>query len=639
MIKTDEQFIDDVVTSIIKPVTDVTLDVWAEENVRLPFSAISSRFSCTPTPYLREPMRFCTGSAMQNGHRIERVTVVGSVQSAKSTLQEVVASYAIAEEPGPLMWNFQTDGDADEAVRERIDRIFKATPPIAKLLPDRYRAKHIDFGHMFAIIQGAETRANLQSKSIRWLLNDEVWLWPQGHLAEAEKRTTAFWNRFILNTSTGGTEDDDSHGAFSDGDQCEWMFECPACKMLQPYQIKGRNKKYTGGLTWETNELTQNPDGEWNYMELAKTAYYECSNSDCTHRYYDSVASRRDMNLRSRYVAQNTNPLPGNKSFHFNAICVEWVSWSKLVVEFLKAVSASKFGAFLPLQEFIQKRLGEFWKLQETHSEVEKVTANYRAGDPWADEYRLYMSVDVQADHFWYAVRAFATDGRSRLLYCGKILGSWDDVRAVQLKARVADKCVGVDASFGPGGKGPRAVFYQCCRFGWTALMGDDKISYSVARADGKVTQRPISKKMLGDPMRGAKTSDVSAYDKSKMRMRACALFRWSNPTIKKVLDNLWAGNGKAWDIPENTPADWFKQLKAEIPQVKVDPATGRGRVKYVLVDRKNGAHLRDCECMIVAMASLSGLIGDDVEIGGNTEELTAPTGVNIDIEEYESSE
>jgi hypothetical protein len=206
-----------------------------------------------------------------------------------------------------------------------------------------------------------------------------------------------------------------------------------------------------------------------------------------------------------------------------------------------------------------------------------------------------------------------AIHGRSRLLHCGKILGSWDDVRAIQLRAKVADKFVGVDASFGPGGKGPRAVFYQCCRFGWTALMGDDKLSYSVVRTNGQVAQRPISKRMFGDPMRGAKASDVSIYDKSKMKLRVCALFRWSNPSIKKILDNLWVGKGKAWEIPENTPSDWFSQLKAEIAQTKIDQTTMRSKLVYVLVDRKNGSHLRDCECMIVAMASLAGLVGDDV--------------------------
>lgn len=622
----DDDFIEGVIQNSFKPATNDPLDQWAEKHVKLPFSAISTNFSCKPTPYLREPLRYCAGDVIEDGHRIDRVTVVGSVQSAKSTLQEAVACYAIGEDPGPMMWNFQTDGDADEAMRERIDKIFKATKPVAKLLPGRYKSKHIDFGHMFVIVQGAETRSNLQSKPIRWLLNDETWLWPPGHLAEAEKRVTAFWNKFVLNVSTGGVEGDDTQGAFKDGDMCEWMFECPCCKMLQPFQMKGRNKLFQGGLTWDENEKTRQPNGSWNYNELVKTVHYECSNLDCLHRYSDSVTSRRDMNSRARYVPQNKNRVPGNKSFHFNALCVEWVSWSLIAVEFLKAVELTKFAVFQQLQEFVQKRLGEFWKLQETHEEVEKVPGEFRLLENWADEVCRFMSVDVQQDHFWYVVRAFSADGRSRLISCGKISGSWDDVRAKQLACRVlVDRRVLVDASYGPGGKGPRAVFYQCCRFGWTAMMGDDAKFFSVVVEDGKKTktvQRPVSKKLLGDPMRGAKASDMSQLDKNKMRLRNCALFKWSNPSIKQIVDNLFRGMGKAWDVPTDVPADWFAQLKAEIPQTKLDPVTGRGKIIYVLVDRRNGSHLRDCECMITAAATMQGLIGDDV---ANLEDLTEP--------------
>jgi len=612
----DQLYIRKLIASVFKPTTDVPLDEWAEANVRLPFSAIAQRFSCDPTPYLRDPIKYCSGNEVANGHRVFRVTVVGSVQSAKSTLQEVVASFAICEDPGPMMWNYQTDGDAKEAVRERIEKMFKANPLINSMLPKRYAAQHVDFPHMFVIIQGAETRDNLQSKPIRWLLNDETWLWPPGHLAEAEKRVTAFWNKMIVNTSTGGIENDDTHDAVRDGDMCTWMFTCPTCGLLQPFQIKGRGKEFAGGVTWEDNEKTRNADGTWNFAEVARHTYYECSNMDCGHRFRDSVASRRLMNSRARYVPRNNNPLPGNKSFHFNAFCVEWISWSTLAIEFLKATEAAKFGMFLPLQEFVQKRLGEFWRVQETQSEVNKVVSDYRMMDAWADEYARFMSVDVQADHFWYVVRAFAADGRSRMISCGRISGTWDDVRTMQLRVQVRDKLVLVDCSFGPGGKGPRAVYYQCCRFGWTAMMGDDAKSYShVDKERKQVYQRPVSGKMFGDPMRGAKATDVSSYDKSKMKTRYCAMFKWSNPTIKQIVDNLWHGRGKAWDVPANTPVEWFAQIKAEIPQVVVNKTTGRGAVVYVLVDKRSGAHMRDCECMIVAAASMAGLVGDDISL------------------------
>ena len=61
-------------------------------------------------------------------------------------------------------------------------------------------------------VLGAHNKTNLQRRSIRWLVGDETWRWPEGHMAEAEARVTAFgWLGKCLFMSQGGEDDDDTH--------------------------------------------------------------------------------------------------------------------------------------------------------------------------------------------------------------------------------------------------------------------------------------------------------------------------------------------------------------------------------------------------------------------------------------------
>jgi hypothetical protein len=602
----DHDFIFKTFAERFKPSTTLDLDVWAEEHVRMPYSAVSERFSCALTPYLREPLKICAGNTVINGHRIEEVTIMAAVQGAKSALEEAIACYAIAEDAGPMMWNFQGDSDAKEAAESRLLKLFRATKPVCALLPHKYRTQVISFDHMFLIIQGAESKGNLQSKSIRWQLNDETWLWPAGHLAEARKRTTAWWNRMIINVSTGSVWDDDTDTAWKEGDQRVWSHTCPACGHSAPFQLLTRGREC--GLTWDENELTRKKDGTWNYIEVAKTVKYQCR---CGKLWKDTPASRETMNATGFYAITNLNATPKKVSFRFPAMCVPWISWVDVVVEFLKACDAMKLGVLIPLQEFVQKRLGEAFRPRGVEAPPDSKTSTYKMGDPWPEAFRKFMGVDVQSDHFWVVIRGVSEYGKkSRKLWCGRVDGTYDDVRAKQLEFGVDDICVIVDAAYGQGGKGPRSVFYQCCRFGWTATFGDDREFFSeVDKKTGLPKKVLVSKPQLGDPLLGAKASD--GMDKSAMKLRVCRVFRWSNPGVKDILENLWRGRGIPWEIAEDTPIEWFNHMKAEIKKVVPNKQTGRPDIRYVLVDRK-GAHLRDCECLIIVGMIRSGLLAAD---------------------------
>jgi phage terminase large subunit GpA-like protein len=66
-------------------------------------------------------------------------------------------------------------------------------------------AIHFNNGMVLWIL-GAHNKTNLQRRSIRWLVGDETWRWPEGHMAEAEARVTAFgWSRAAVLSITACT--------------------------------------------------------------------------------------------------------------------------------------------------------------------------------------------------------------------------------------------------------------------------------------------------------------------------------------------------------------------------------------------------------------------------------------------------
>lgn len=608
LLESDVTFISRVFREGLKPREVVDVVDWCCQHVRMPYSARQERFSTKIARYIEEPLRYAAGNQVLHGHRVKETTVLGAVQSAKSSMQEALACFAISEDPGPLMWNFQTNEDAKEAAESRIQKLFSATRPVRERLPGhgRQRTTAINFDDLYLIIQGAETRSNLQSKSIRWQINDEVWLWPDGNHAEAKKRVTAFWNSSILNVSTGSIKGSEIDAAFLEADQREWMFKCPSCETFQKYHIK--RKGDAGGLTWDDNELTHS-GGEWNKLEVAKTVRYECD--CCDHIFYDTPRTRREMNLSSRYFAQNPNPLPGKVSFHYNALAVEWVPWADIVLEFLNATSLAKQGFLLPLKEFILKRLAEAWEERGAEEAVAVETSGYRMGDAWDEEETKFMAVDVQDLSFYVGIRQVASDGASRGYYYAH-LDTWDDVRAAQLEHGVDDKRVLVDASFGPGKMGPRAVFYECCKYGWTALQGDDKEYFSIIdKRTGLSKRRLYGKMQFGDPLIGQKKGQPQ-YDAKFMKMRVCPLFRWSNPGVKDILENLSRKRGVSWEIPMDIPNEWHKHMAAEVKKVEKSSSTGRPVAKYVQVKRDN--HYRDVELMLLVAMLIARLLPSDFE-------------------------
>ena len=564
---------------------------WCEENVKnIPYSPIPGHFKSANSPWVREVME-----AMADPD-IRIVSIVAPVQSSKTISAELCLCYIIANFPGPCLWLSQTNADAKDQAEARLHKLFSECDAVKKLFPaDRHKKKTqtVFFSNGMTLwVLGAHAKSNLQSRSIRWLIGDETWQWPSGHMQQAEARVTAFgWLGKCIFLSQGGTENDDTHRKFETTDMREWEFKCPKCGKYQPYKWSNIewDKNYRGG------------EGRMDFAKVRSSVRLVCE--FCKHEIADSDANRKLLNSSAKFVPQNPNAPATKAGFHWNSLAS--MSWGELAEMYLRAKESCRRGDMEDLKNFYQKRLALPWGDLEEDFTLDISPSGYRMGDDWESEgavgakgavlppphenknrVRLrFLTVDVQMDHFYAVVRTWACDASSRLVYCAK-LQTWEDVEILQNRFGVFPQLVFVDAGYSTF-----EVYRNCAKHNWTALMGDGRRDFP-HRVNGKITQRFYS------TARHPLVSD-----------RKCRMHYWSNLGIKDTLARLRSNQnpdeGSTWEVPSDVPEEYLKMLDSE-QRVK----NGNSWEWRQIGKRPN--HYWDCEAMQVCAAYMMKLFKVD---------------------------
>lgn len=564
---------------------------WCEENVKnIPYSPIPGHFKSANSPWVREVME-----AMADPD-IRIVSIVAPVQSSKTISAELCLCYIIANFPGPCLWLSQTDADAKDQAEARLHKLFSECDAVKKLFPaDRHKKKTqtVFFSNGMTLwVLGAHAKSNLQSRSIRWLIGDETWQWPNGHMQQAEARVTAFgWLGKCIFLSQGGMENDDTHRKFETTDMREWEFKCPKCGKYQPYKWSN--------IEWDKNY--RDGEGRMDFAKVRSSVRLVCE--FCKHEIADSDANRRLLNSSAKFVPQNPNAPTTKAGFHWNSLAS--MSWGELAEMYLRAKESCRRGDLEDLKNFYQKRLALPWGDLEEDFTLDISPSGYRMGDDWESEgavgakgavlppphenknrVRLrFLTVDVQMDHFYAVVRSWACDASSRLVYCAK-LQTWEDVEILQNRFGVFPQLVFVDAGYSTF-----EVYRNCAKHNWTALMGDGRRDFP-HRVNGKITQRFYS------TARHPLVSD-----------RKCRMHYWSNLGIKDTLARLRSNQnpdeGSTWEVPSDVPEEYLKMLDSE-QRVK----NGNSWEWRQIGKRPN--HYWDCEAMQVCAAYMMKLFKVD---------------------------
>lgn len=564
---------------------------WCEENVKnIPYSPIPGHFKSANSPWVREMME-----AMADPD-IRIVSIVAPVQSSKTISAELCLCYIIANFPGPCLWLSQTNADAKDQAEARLHKLFSECDAVKKLFPaDRHKKKTqtVFFSNGMTLwVLRAHAKSNLQSRSIRWLIGDETWQWPNGHMQQAEARVTAFgWLGKCIFLSQGGTENDDTHRKFETTDMREWEFKCPKCGKYQPYKWSNIewDKNYRGG------------EGRMDFAKVRSSVRLVCE--FCKHEIADSDANRKLLNSSAKFVPQNPNAPTTKAGFHWNSLAS--MSWGELAEMYLRAKESGRRGDMEDLKNFYQKRLALPWGDLEEDFTLDISPSGYRMGDDWESEAAVgtkgailppphenknrvrlrFLTVDVQMDHFYAVVRSWACDASSRLVYCAK-LQTWEDVEILQNRFGVFPQLVFVDAGYSTF-----EVYRNCTKHNWTALMGDGRRDFP-HRVNGKITQRFYS------TARHPLVSD-----------RKCRMHYWSNLGIKDTLARLRSNRnpdeGSTWEVPSDVPEEYLKMLDSE-QRVK----KGNSWEWRQIGKRPN--HYWDCEAMQVCAAYMMKLFKVD---------------------------
>lgn len=465
-----------------------------------------------------------------------------------------------------------------------------------KLFPaDRHKKKTqtVFFSNGMTLwVLGAHAKSNLQSRSIRWLIGDETWQWPSGHMQQAEARVTAFgWLGKCIFLSQGGTENDDTHRKFETTDMREWEFKCPKCGKYQPYKWSN--------IEWDKNY--RDGEGRMDFAKVRSSVRLVCE--FCKHEIADSDANRKLLNSSAKFVPQNPNAPTTKAGFHWNSLAS--MSWGELAEMYLRAKESGRRGDMEDLKNFYQKRLALPWGDLEEDFTLDISPSGYRMGDDWESEAAVgtkgailppphenknrvrlrFLTVDVQMDHFYAVVRSWACDASSRLVYCAK-LQTWEDVEILQNRFGVFPQLVFVDAGYSTF-----EVYRNCAKHNWTALMGDGRRDFP-HRVNGKITQRFYS------TARHPLVSD-----------RKCRMHYWSNLGIKDTLARLRSNQnpdeGSTWEVPSDVPEEYLKMLDSE-QRVK----NGNSWEWRQIGKRPN--HYWDCEAMQVCAAYMMKLFKVD---------------------------
>lgn len=574
--------------AVFKPEEADDIIEWLEKNVHaIPYSPMPGPFRASSSPWIVEPLRATVDP------ELKLVAILAPIQSGKSLILELLSCYLISKMPGPTLYLQDTDPNAKDWFQSRLRELWDHCPPTqSRHKPDESSALAQVFQRMRLYTLGAHNERNLQRRTIRWCVGDEVWQWPAGHIQQARNRIKAFgWLGKCVFASQGGVEGDEWSELFNSTDRREWTFQCPCCGTRQPF-------------VWEQVQYPEGykrPDG-YDYKLLEKGTTYKCVNCDKT--WADSDGSRHEMNATGMYVAQNGNAETGSAGFHWNSLCCR--SWGELAVAVIRAKEAAHaFSDDEPRKLFKQQQMALPWSDAPDDYDLSGSASEYKMGDDWEDEAVMYdrhiypgtpenrellkkggcrvrfMGVDVQKNGFYYAIRSYSSDGRSRLIRWG-FLNTFEEVLRTQVKNEVHPSMVGVDSGFMTDD-----VYRFCAEHGYTATKGSAQSEFP-----WKVTK--FGKTYVEyRPYKPPQIINVG---------RKCRLILYSNLMVKDTLARLRKGGVLSY--PMDAGEEYEKQMTSEV-RVK----TPSGRPEWQLLNNRAN-HVFDCEAICLVPALILRLAG-----------------------------
>lgn len=573
-------------------------------------------------------------ASLQNDYKRE-VNVLKPVRGGGSLIGDGFCPWTIVNDPGPYMDVFQTEAIASEHAEARIKKIFESCEPVQRLLPaDRHKNRNDEIaftnGHTWYV--RGPSLANLQAKGLRYLRLEEVWMWVQGRMGEAEGRVGDYLKMQtskILRISQAGPmpgvelETSDWFCAYHNGLIHEWEVACLNCgKYFDPIFSGQRADGSFWGITWDKHLV---PNGDWDIDRCLPTIRFECPH--CAHPMMDVPRTKGEWNRTGRYrvggelkgedsrelvppVFPNGNPgsaaFSKKDSFHWETV-IDF-PWDELVKLWLNACNLEKRGELGAKIKFYQKRRAMFMneeRLLKGGLHLRK--SSYEINSAWPEERARFLAADrQQEDMFWWTVRAWSPE-KSRKLGFGKCYG-FAELEKLRDRFKVQPNHVFVDSAFVP--KGDQGVYSACLKYGWIAIRGDDK-HFFTHKIKKRFVQKSYAPLSWGDPSMGT----------AQQNRKFAPLIVFSKPQMNEKVQEL-IDHGR-WEEPlESVEPEMEKeyalQMASRVKKTEFNPRSGKTKVFWK--ESKND-HARDLANAQVLGAVLADLLPDPAEERMTTEE------------------
>lgn len=423
----------------LKPQPKTSTSVWADSYRMLSagISAEPGRWKTSRAPYQQEIMDAFTQSG------VNKVVVMSSSQIGKSDIINNVIGRFAHLDPCPIMMIQPTIEMAEDFSKSRIAPMIRDTKVLNGLFYDikskngKGEAKTRDGNNTILskifpggrlIMCGANSPAGLASRPVRILLADEVDRFPASAGGEgdpvglAEKRMTTFWNRvmglFSTPTNEGESRIADEYLA---GTQEEWQHQCPNCGEYHALRYVDMEADYSEHEDKKKRKIIVVNDVKW-----------VCP--DCGFKFGEQEIKTAPQ----KYVSQNPEAIQnGTRSFWLNAFTSPWMSWKKIMTEWLEARGDANREKVV-----VNTRFGEPYSLNDNTMDalpLMKRREQYGAALP-DGVLLLTAAVDTQDNRLEYEVCGWGLHEECWGIVKGMILSKPDEAVTWQVLNGILDR-------------------------------------------------------------------------------------------------------------------------------------------------------------------------------------------------------
>ena len=572
---------------------------WCERHVALPGSAKNPRFDSSITPWIREPIEMAaTGAA-------STVTLIKPVQAGGSVAGECCICYWIAQEnSGDVQYNWPHDSKAANRWDKRFEKILTACAPVMAKAPSRERhvgrwsKGQIIFPTQNFTMQGISAADNLDSDSVRFMVNEELHAWDPGRLAKAYGRTTAVWNACVLNISNASSQGSQLHQAQQSGTNQEWEVPCPSCGQFHAMRsFFDRRNPQLGGLRYDADGCRLG-EGWYDYNRLEATIHYQFP---CGHTMRDIPTLRQELAARGRYGdPRNRGASLTDRSYSLEAVAIPYIRWLTLIKEKHSARRSLADGDPEPWWRYLAERECRFYDVMKDRPSVARVVAvtktrrlreglEGRVARIGALDRQRGRTAQGEVPHWWGLIRDVDESGSSLLVYEGRIETDEDAVNIMR-EHGVRPSSVVVDSGWNAA-----SVYAFCLAHGFNAIKGSSEAGFAHEDGIRKIFSR---EKPLHTIISVAPTCEDPADEPM--------FWLYSKAGIRDRLSYLRASQTAPWLVPDGCSQHYHDHMQAEELQERRDPATGELTARWVQVKDRNDLYVLECYvAMVIEMAGL----------------------------------